>query len=314
MKEAIKRLKASYALYNLFHKKELAHNIPVYRKLGLKKKYFSPISSKDFSHLPQSTSLNEITTHDLEKCTLYQHTSEENKASLRAYNDKGFAVIKNFLSEEQVDLINREIDELLADKKIKFRYGNKLMFVIHHSNLLQSVGTDSKLMELLNVLIGGKAVLFQSINFIHGSEQATHSDSIHMTTYPLGGLLGAWIALDKIDDENGALHYYPGSHKLPYYLNKDYDNEGNKFLVGDKTYDKYEDMIEQKIKELNLPKEKFYAEKGDLLVWHANLFHGGDPHLNKNKTRKSVVFHYFREGDVCYHEITQRPALIKRFN
>jgi phytanoyl-CoA hydroxylase len=313
MKEAIKRLKVSYALYNFFHKKELAHNIPVYKKLGIKKKYFSPISSKDFAHLEQSDAFKDVALEELKKCTIFQHTSDENKASLLAYNDNGYAVIKNFLSEEQVDLINREIDELLASKKIKFRYGNKLMFVIHHSALLQAVGTDTKLMELLNALIGGKATLFQSINFIHGSEQATHSDSIHMTTYPLGGLLGAWIALDKIDQENGALHYYPGSHKLPYYLNKDYDNEGNGLLVGNKTYDKYEEMIDQKINELNLSKEHFYAEKGDLLVWHANLFHGGDPHLNRQKTRKSVVFHYFREGDVCYHEITQRPALIKHF-
>jgi phytanoyl-CoA hydroxylase len=314
MKEAIKRLKASYALYNFFHKKELIHNAPVYKNLGLNKKYYSPISSKDFAHLPQEQKVHDIAPEHIQKCALFQHTSEENQASLLAYNSNGYAVIKNFLSEEQVDLINKEIDDLLASKKIKFRYGNKLMFVIHHSELLRSVGKDTHLMELLNVLLGGKAVLFQSINFIYGSEQATHSDSIHMTTYPLGGLLGAWIALDKIDDENGALHYYPGSHKLPYYLNKDYDNEGNRWLVGDKTYDKYEEMIAAKIKELQLPKQHFYAEKGDLLIWHANLFHGGDPHINKNKTRRSIVFHYFREGDVCYHEITQRPALIKRFN
>jgi hypothetical protein len=31
--------------------------------------------------------------------------------------------------------------------------------------------------------------------------------------------------------------------------------------------------------------------------------------LDKTKSRKSLVLHYFSENTVCYHEITQRPAL-----
>ena len=34
-------------------------------------------------------------------------------------------------------------------------------------------------------------------------------------------------------------------------------------------------------------------------------------HFDKNKTRKSVVFHYYAENRICYHEITQRPALFE---
>jgi phytanoyl-CoA hydroxylase len=215
------------------------------------------------------------------------------------------------LSGEKAESINREIEDMLKTGKATFRYGNKIMFAIHKSLLLREIGNQNELKELLSVLLNGEAVLFQSINFLTGSEQATHSDSIHMTTYPLGGLLGVWIALEDIDENNGPLHYYPGSHKLPYYLNSDYDNEGNFFLIGDKSYTAYEEMIERKIGELGLKKEIFTAKKGDLLIWHANLFHGGEPHLDKNRTRKSLVYHYFNKKAICYHEITQRPALIK---
>lgn len=58
-------------------------------------------------------------------------------------------------------------------------------------------------------------------------------------------------------------------------------------------------MIASKIKELALEKSIFTAKAGDLLIWHANLFHGGEKHLNKNKTRKSVVFHYYAENSIC---------------
>lgn len=164
--------------------------------------------------------------------------------------------------------------------------------------------------QLLAHLIPGNPVLFQSINFLTGSQQKTHSDSIHMTTFPLGGLLGVWIALEDIDETNGALHYYPGSHKLPYYLNSDYDNVGTKWKIGPKDYTHYEKMMEQKIEENKLEKTIFRAKKGDLLIWHANLFHGGEPQADKSKTRKSMVFHYYDDQCICYHEITQRPALM----
>jgi ectoine hydroxylase-related dioxygenase (phytanoyl-CoA dioxygenase family) len=131
-----------------------------------------------------------------------------------------------------------------------------------------------------------------------------------MSTYPLGGLIAAWVALEDITPENGPLHYYPGSHKLPYYLNADYDNEGNSWLIGDKDYSAYEAFIDQRVQELGLKKEIFLAKKGDIFIWHANLLHGGEPHSNKALTRRSMVLHYFSPDHICYHEITQRPALL----
>lgn len=313
MIDLIRRLKVSYAIYNFFHKKELHHNEAHYRKLGINKKYYSPVSSRDFENLSASNDIV-ISNDQLTHTQLYKSSSAEDKKSIMGFNDAGFCVLKNYIASELVDAVNTEIDTLLRSGKVKFGYGGKIMFAIHSSELLNSIGNNKTLHELLSVLLGGNSVLFQSINFIRGSEQDTHSDSIHMTTYPLGGLLGVWIALEDVTDENGPLHYYPGSHKLPYYLNKDYDNEGSALFIGSKSYSAYERMIEKKIAEQGLKKEIFRAKKGDLLIWHANLFHGGEKHRNPEATRKSMVLHYFRENCICYHEITQRPALIKDFD
>lgn len=311
----IKRLKPVYALYNLFHKKQLIHNVPLYKKLGLRKKYYSPVSSKDFSGLPQAMFESPHADQQaLSACALFNKISNADRQSLLAFNDLGFAIIRGYLTPQQADTINAEIGALLEQKKLRLNNRNKVMFGIHASALLWNQGNNNDLKALLSVLLGGKAILFQSINFLTGSEQETHSDSIHMTTFPLGGLLGVWIALEDITEENGPLHYYPGSHKLPYYLNADYGNEGNTLFLGNKSYTDYEKMIQEKMKEQKLERIKFLAKKGDLIIWHANLFHGGDPHRNKEKTRKSMVFHYFREDAICYHEITQRPALIRKYD
>ena len=53
----LRRLRLSDAAYNVFQHRRLVHNLPLYEKLGLKKQYFSPISSRDFAHLPPGAGL-----------------------------------------------------------------------------------------------------------------------------------------------------------------------------------------------------------------------------------------------------------------
>lgn len=309
MLKQIRNYKLPYIIYNFFNKKKLKHNIPLYNKYGVNKNYYSSISSKDFQHI--SDSEREVKYDKILETVFYKNLTEENKNSVCNYDDNGYLILRNFLKPETVDQINNEIDQLMKNGTLKFRYGNKLMFAIHHSEIIKNIGDNKDFLEFLSILLDGQAKLFQSINFINGSQQKTHSDSIHMTTYPLGGLLGVWIALEDVDENNGGLHYIPGSHKLPYFLNSDYDNEGDLFRIGKKSYKAYEEFLDNKVKELGLKKEIFKANKGDLLIWHANILHGGEPHLDKNRTRKSLVYHFFDEKSVCYHEVTQRPALFE---
>ncbi|MEZ5045822.1 MAG: phytanoyl-CoA dioxygenase family protein [Chitinophagaceae bacterium] len=296
--------------YNFFHKKELIHNVAVYKKLGISKKYYASVSSKDFEHIKEKNLPIHNFENKIKSTSIFLSATVDTKQSILDYEKEGYIVLKNYFQKNQMDDAIAEVNRLLQENKIEYKKTNRIMFAIHKSTLLRQLGEDKALRELLDILIGGKAKLFQSINFTMGSEQDTHSDSIHMTTFPLGGLLGVWIALEDIEEDNGPLHYYPKSHKLPYYLNSDYDNEGNALMLGKKDYDEYENMIAEKLKSQQLEKKIFTAKKGDVLIWHANLLHGGEPHSNKSKTRNSMVFHFYNPNCVCYHEITQRPALM----
>lgn len=311
MMELIRRYKTFYAIYNFFHKKQLIHNVPLFKKYGISKAYFQSVSSKDFQELDQKHI--DWDPEGVKNTRIFKDSDMEVRQSILNFEENGFIIIPGYLHPEKVDGINGDIEGLLNRGIVKSGHRNKIMFAIKHSQVLRDVAKNADLLDLLGKLFGDEAILFSSINFSAGSEQATHSDSIHMTTYPSGGLLGVWIALEDITEDNGPLHYYPGSHKLPYYLNADYDNEGNAFRLGAKDYSEYEKMIEGKIENLQLKKKVFLAKKGDLLIWHANLFHGGEAQKVKYLSRKSVVFHYFRKNSICYHEITQRPALIKQY-
>lgn len=313
IKDFIRRFKFSFSFYNYFKKEQLIHNKKLYKKYGLNKKYYSSISSKDFIGLPDEKNWLDI---DNSRLSLVQNDFFLNlpslyKEPLLGWSDNGFAIIPKIFKNE-TDKINNEIDLLLEKKSIRWENGNKIMFAIHKSAYISSIGLNKQLKGILEMLLGKKIELFQSINFFTGSQQRTHSDFVHMSTFPKGNLIAVWIALEDICEENGPLHYYPGSHKLPCILNNDYQNDGTKLMIGNKTYDKYEDEVEKILKKSKLKKQKFIANKGDILIWHSNLLHGGEEVINAKLTRKSMVLHYYAHDVICYHEITQRPTIMEK--
>jgi hypothetical protein len=111
-------------------------------------------------------------------------------------------------------------------------------------------------------------------------------------------MCGVWLALEDITESQGPLEYYPGSHKLPIYSN---EHLGIDPLTTEKLDQKnYESLWTNLVSATNLQSESFLAEKGDLLIWAANLLHGGRKHLDNTKTRFSQVTHYYFE-DCSYY-------------
>ncbi len=269
----------------------------------MKKRYFSSISSENFKNIESPLNIHDVkdSWEEMPKNPDFNSLDEETKDSLLTWSKNGYAIIKGFFSEQEVNSYNEEIENLIENKKVKYRYGNKIMFAIHYSDILRNTGNNKKLLKILKLLMGKRIELFQSINFLKGSQQRTHSDSIHMTTFPYGNLIAVWIALEDISEECGPLNYYPGSHKLPYIMNGDYDNIGSRFRLGNKTYSEYEDYIERIVVKNRLEKKVFTAIKGDILIWHANLLHGGNKVIDKNSSRKSMVFHYYSDNSTLFN-------------
>lgn len=307
----IRKHKITYQIFNFFKRNKLKHYIPIYKKYGINKKYYSSISSEDFKGIESPKNIYDLHDSSLKMAEdeKFNSLDKNTQVALKSWSKDGYVILKKFFTESEINSCNEEINKLITNKKVKFTYRTKIMFAFHHSKLIQKMGTDKRLLKILEILMGKKVTLFQSINFLKGSQQRTHSDSIHMTTFPYGNLIAVWIALEDITADSGPLHYYPGSHKLPYIMNRDYDNLGTKYKLGSKIYSDYEDHIEKTVHNNKLKKKVFTAKKGDVLIWHANLLHGGEKVTQEKSTRKSMVFHYYSNDAICFHEITQRPAL-----
>jgi ectoine hydroxylase len=308
-----RRLKASYLFNSFLHRKTLACNEKVYEQYGLQQHVLQPIAHKKLTHLPvvdtpwldqKNIDPNTIATKEG-----FSSFTPAMQQSILQWPQLGYAVLPNFYSIQECDVINAEVENLLANKTAKQRFDERIIFAIHQSKEVYALSTKPQLLNILAFILGKEVKLFQSLNFTHGSNQRAHSDTIHMTTHPLGYMIAVWIALEDIDADSGPLFYYPGSQQLPYVLNQDYNHGGNYFMLGKNAYSQYEDAIEQVIANNDLQKEIFLAKKGDVFVWHANILHGGSAIINPALTRKSMVLHFYAKDVICYHEITERPAI-----
>ena len=77
-------------------------------------------------------------------------------------------------------------------------------------------------------------------------------------------------------------------------------------------YSKYEDGIRELILKNNLEIKELKINKGQFIIWSANLLHGGKEIRDTSRTRKSQVIHYHFDGcDKYYNPLYSEPHLAK---
>ena len=87
----------------------------------------------------------------------------------------------------------------------------------------RTVNADARVLDVLEALIGPDVLALQTMLFYNlpgRGGQGWHQDSYYITTYP-DTLIGALIALDAADEENGCLWVAPGSRCEAIYPSPD---------------------------------------------------------------------------------------------
>lgn len=151
---------------------------------------------------------------------------------------------------------------------------------------------DATLLRYASLILDQTAVSTQSLYFEFGSQQALHRDSIVVPTPIFGELLAAWIALEDIDPDSGPLEYVPGSHKLPMFEFRPGQYMFDGSSMGEKEIRAAMQFHDDESAKRGLTTQRFLARRGEVLIWHSALLHGGAPAIDERKTRKSFVVHY----------------------
>jgi hypothetical protein len=155
---------------------------------------------------------------------------------------------------------------------------------------IRELALESGLLSILEEMLGEPAVLFRSTYFPRGRARTIHIDSQDIPVRHPQTLLGVWIALEEVHPDAGPLVYFPGSHKIPLYC----FNDGTHHAAPEEEADWF-DYVDVQIRLRRLKERRFLAKKGDVLIWHANLVHGGGPIKDSSRTRNSLVCRYFGE-------------------
>ncbi len=238
--------------------------------------------------------------------------SAEEAANLRKFSQDGYLIMQIDLAAEDAAAIDRDVDALWRDRPadVAFAYESpprrfseaiaaedrKPRYRIHElqwaSETAMRLYLEPRVHRYASLILGERAIATQSLYFEFGSQQALHRDSVVVPTPEFGRLVAAWIALEDIAPESGPLMYVPGSHRLPFY----------EFRPGQYLYDATSHtgadveaalaFYRAELERSGLPTKHFCARRGEVLIWHSALSHGGAPPTTPERTRKSFVVHF----------------------
>lgn len=168
--------------------------------------------------------------------------------------------------------------------------GTKILEAHSHSEVIHSFLNQPKLFRMVELILEDVAVATQSLLFSHGSVQDLHRDPWFVPTNPASSMLASWLALQDIDADSGPLSFYPGSHRIPWTLLDTNDVIFNGASA--ESQHQHQKALFDHIDARDLQKRHFLAKRGEAIIWHAGLVHGGSEVLKQGLLRRSFVVHY----------------------
>jgi hypothetical protein len=237
--------------------------------------------------------------------------SDELSVQIFRFVRDGYVVFKDAVPGPLIDELNEEIEGFwqappegmlietfepdrrhkYIPPRIEYRGGvTKLLDLFAFSALAREATAAPKIMEFLSAVFEDRPKAFQGLYFWKGSEQAIHKDTayVKVDTEPMH-LTASWLALEDIHPGTGELEYYIGSHRAPDYL------FGGAHKWMETNPHEHDDFLASLHKDADTYRHihgSFLGRKGDILIWHADLAHGGSPLKHPGITRKSLVTHF----------------------
>jgi phytanoyl-CoA hydroxylase len=243
---------------------------------------------------------------------------------LETFVRDGYLILRNAVPEERIASAEADLDRAYRGgfpelhfecqgldpskptwQPVVVNVPSKALDIHFFSRPIRELIFSPAISEFLALIFENKALVSQTLGFLRGSAQGGHQDTAYVPYSSALGFAASWIALEDVTAGAGELFYYRGSHRLPDFF---YDGKFKSLFeagrhnganeAGPFSYAPYTDQmnIHERSLETNparfgLERQVLMAKRGDALIWHADLVHGGQPISRKN-TRKSIVTHY----------------------
>ena len=219
-------------------------------------------------------------------------------ADIDAFHALGFLVIHSALDRSAIEsakaglrgliarpaadniMFERSTSEHASDLHAEERLDavRKLMPIVPYDRRLKALSEHRQLLGLLGRIMGEAPALSQDMALLKppriGREKPWHQDLAYFDYPGDAMIIGAWIALDHAQPENGCMMLIPGSHHqgpMPHWMRRDWQICDTDVQVG---------------RSVAIP-----MPPGACLLFHCLLHHGTPPSRSRER-RWALQFHY----------------------
>ncbi|KAG5267643.1 hypothetical protein AALO_G00224010 [Alosa alosa] len=230
-----------------------------------------------------------------------------------AYEEDGFILIKNLVSEEDIDQFRAEFERIckrevkvpglvvmrdVAISKSEFMPDQKAVSKLQDFQEDPELFRYCALPQILKYVqcFTGPNVMAMHTMLINKppdagkktSRHPMHQDLHYFPFRPADRIVCAWTAMERVTRQNGCLVVLPGTHKgtLQEHDYPEWEGGVNKMYHGVRNYDS------------NHPRVHLEMEKGDTVFFHPLLIHGSG--MNQTQGFRKAISCHYASAD-CYY-------------
>lgn len=255
--------------------------------------------------------------------------SEQMKNDIAFFIRNGYVILPQAVSSERIDRYLEAFDGALSGETPLAAsvptYGPQDKSVVpantadRYAPLTKYLDTYWHLPEALPLIFNDRTVAFlsaifetppfafQGLHFETGSTQCIHQDTAYVVSESPLSLAATWLALEDIQEGSGELEYFEGSHRLPDWLYSGRYKHFNHERDQQSEHIEHLNFIQSESRKRGYPLKRFLPKKGDLLVWAADLAHGGSAITRPGATRRALVTH-FTQANMKPNYFNYQPA------
>jgi phytanoyl-CoA hydroxylase len=158
-----------------------------------------------------------------------------------------------------------------------------------------------RVLDVLEALIGPDLLAMQTMLFIKppgGAGQGWHQDSYYIPTLP-DSLCGAWLAIDRADEENGGMWFATGSQDEPIYPTVDKRGRNHGDSLADLAEVENVSNVDDAANTLSRIAQKYdgqivsaVMDPGDVAFFGGHVLHRSQQNRSETRFRRSFVGHY----------------------
>jgi len=214
------------------------------------------------------------------------------KGHLKSYQEDGYVIIRNFFSQEEVDLLLETYrnDKLVKESAINVDDNSGLntkltLWYNSGDDIYGAFSKSERIVDGLEIIFGDKPALYHT-KFMQkepkvGGAWEWHQDYGYWydNGFLLPEMLSVMVAVTRANKENGCLQVLKGSHKLGRI---NHGSTGEQVGADMKRVNAAAESIDLVYVEL---------EAGDTLFFHGNLLHKSDPNTS-DSARFSLISAY----------------------